>query len=348
MNKQKDLVEWLIEQAINSNASDIHIDPYEKITIIRFRIDGLLEKIYEMDISQHTELIGKIKILSGLRIDIHDKSQDGRFFHIYQHKRIDMRVSIMPTYYGENTVLRLLQPYSVDKRTFEELGFNPRDASIIKKAIHKPHGLILISGPTGSGKTTTLYMMLQQIISEQTSLITLEDPIEYAVPGIRQIQIKQERGFTFSTALRGILRQDPDIIMIGEIRDKDTAHIAIQTALTGHLLFSSIHAPNAASIIPRLIDMGIDPYLITSTVSVLISQRLVRKKVEGSYQGRIGVFEVVEVTDAMKKLILMKKDEHAILTLAKKDGTTTMLEDGTQKVGQGITTKEELQRVLYE
>ncbi len=272
------LVNLLIKEAHSLRASDIHIDPSANTVRIRLRIDGVLQDMHSFPKAIHPEVISRIKVLSGLRTDEHAASQDGRFRYVLPDtdEHVDLRVSIVPTYHGENTVLRLLQDSS-EIESLQELGFSPEDEKKIYTALKKKTGMILATGPTGSGKTTTLYTLLKCLSSKEVSIVTIEDPIEYAVPDIEQIQVNARASLTFANGLRSILRQDPNIIMVGEIRDAETAAIAVNTALTGHLLLSTLHTNDAATTLPRLLDMGIDAYLVSSTVSVAIGQRLVRK-----------------------------------------------------------------------
>lgn len=272
-----DLVDLVIDHAYNSRASDIHIDPEEKFVRLRLRIDGVLHDTYTLPKEIHSEVITRIKVLSGLRTDEHQAAQDGRFRPIIKDVGpIDIRVSITPTYYGENAVLRLLAE-KTEIFSLDTLGFTEKDKEKITRAIRKPYGMILATGPTGCGKTTTLYTVLKILNTREVSIITIEDPIEYAIEGINQIQVNSRTGLAFATGLRSILRQDPNIIMVGEIRDEETAAIAVNAALTGHLLFSTLHTNDAATTLPRLLDMKIEPYLIASTVNIAIGQRLVRK-----------------------------------------------------------------------
>ncbi|KKS11570.1 MAG: Type II secretion pathway protein E [Parcubacteria group bacterium GW2011_GWB1_41_5] len=272
------LVDQLIEKAHELRASDIHIDPLEGRVRIRFRIDGVLHDIYSFPKEINHEVISRIKILTKLRTDEHQATQDGRFRYIFSSdkKFIDFRVSIIPTYHGENAVLRLLTDKN-GEHSLETLGFSESDRKKIENAIKKTNGMILSTGPTGSGKTTTMYTLIKMLNSPGVSIITIEDPIEYAVNEIKQIQVNPRLGLTFANGLRSILRQDPNIIMVGEIRDTETAHIAVNTALTGHILLSTLHTSDAATTLPRLLDMGIPEYLVASTVSIAIGQRLVRK-----------------------------------------------------------------------
>ena len=271
------LIDHLLERAIDIHASDIHIDPQEKGIRVRFRVDGVLEDIHPLPKNIHGEMISRIKILSGLRTDEHNAAQDGRFRSIVSNKGIiDVRVSIAPTYHGENAVLRILSD-NAENFTLNTLGFTETDQKKIMNAIKKPSGMILVTGPTGSGKTTTLYTIIKMLNSKEISIITIEDPIEYAVADVEQIQVNTRTGLTFANGLRSILRQDPNVIMVGEIRDTETAGIAINSALTGHLLLSTLHTNDVSTTLPRLLDMKIESFLVASTISIAIGQRLVRK-----------------------------------------------------------------------
>lgn len=271
-----DALDKLIEEAYQMRASDIHIDPADRSVRVRFRIDGVLNEVLSFRKEMHQEMISRIKVLSGLRTDEHQSAQDGRFRTKVGDMTIDVRVSIVPTYYGENAVLRLLVDRT-EEFELDALGFSKDDQVKLNKAVGSPHGMILATGPTGSGKTTTLYTLLKKLSKPEVSIVTIEDPIEYAVEGIEQIQVNAGAGLTFANGLRSILRQDPNIIMVGEIRDKETAMIAVNTALTGHLLLSTLHTNDAATTLPRLLDMGVEPYLVASTANVAIGQRLVRR-----------------------------------------------------------------------
>jgi type II secretory ATPase GspE/PulE/Tfp pilus assembly ATPase PilB-like protein len=275
------LVEILIARAYLARASDIHLDPRTEHLSVRFRIDGVLQDTYTLPVRLHAEIISRIKILSGLRIDEHYSAQDGRFRiemgrETGEMHQVDVRVSVVPTYYGENAVLRLLAE-SVEAYTLESLGITPHNRDKILRALSRPHGMILTTGPTGSGKTTSMYTMLKILNQPGVSIVTLEDPIEYSIPGVSQIQINPKSGLTFGTGLRSILRQDPNVIMVGEIRDHETAGLATNTALTGHRILSTLHTNDAATTIPRLLDMGVESYLIASTLQLAIGQRLVRR-----------------------------------------------------------------------
>ncbi|OGI57132.1 hypothetical protein A3B85_03310 [Candidatus Nomurabacteria bacterium RIFCSPHIGHO2_02_FULL_37_13] len=272
------LVDCLIEKAHKNRSSDIHIDPEARDIRVRFRIDGVLQEVYKFPKQIHGEIISRIKVLSKLRSDEHQATQDGRFRYIFPETNefIDLRVSIAPTYHGENTMMRLLSD-KAEQFNLENLGFSENNQKKIMTALKKTNGMILATGPTGSGKTTTLYTLIKMLNSPEVSIITIEDPIEYAIDAIKQIQVNGHKGLNFANGLRSILRQDPNIIMVGEIRDAETANIAVNTALTGHLLLSTLHTNDAATTLPRLLDMGIEEYLVASTVSIAIGQRLVRK-----------------------------------------------------------------------
>ncbi|MBI5079512.1 type II/IV secretion system protein [Candidatus Wolfebacteria bacterium] len=271
------LVEDLMEYGYHSRASDVHVDPELDKVRIRFRIDGVLQDVFVFPKKIQQEIITRIKVLSGLRTDEHQAAQDGRFrAAVPDIGYVDVRVSIAPTYDGENAVMRILAEHS-KILSLNDLGMNERDFKCVKEAIKKPYGMILATGPTGSGKTTTLYTIIKELNTDEISIITIEDPIEYSIGGIDQIQVNSRTGLTFAAGLRSILRQDPNVIMVGEIRDEETAGIAVNAALTGHLMLSTIHTNNAATTLPRLMDMKIEPFLIASTVNVAIGQRLVRK-----------------------------------------------------------------------
>ncbi len=271
------LVDAILEEAVALRASDIHIEPAEAHVLVRLRVDGVLIDSFTLPRPILSEVISRIKVLSQLRTDEHQAAQDGRFRTTLANGRItDIRVSITPTYFGENAVMRILSDHAADF-TLELLGFSDDDRAKIEAAVKRPHGMILATGPTGSGKTTTLYTLVKKLNTKDISIVTIEDPIEYAISGITQIQINPRAGLTFANGLRSIRRQDPNVIMVGEIRDAETASIAVNTALTGHLLLSTLHTNDAATTLPRLLDMGIDAYLVASTVNVAIGQRLVRK-----------------------------------------------------------------------
>jgi type IV pilus assembly protein PilB len=275
------IVATILRYAVEGGASDIHIEPGIDKTHVRFRMDGDLHTSLELPVKVHPAVVARIKILSQMRLDEKRKPQDGRFSAQVEGRRIDFRVSTFPTQGGEKVVMRILDR-AKSVATMESLGFSAKDFATVKAALDRPYGIILISGPTGSGKSTTLFAMLSSIDRETQNVVTLEDPVEYEVPGVSQSQVHPEIGYTFASGLRSILRQDPDVIMVGEIRDKETAQLAIQAALTGHLVFSTIHTNTAAGVIPRLVDMGVDPYLIAPTLIAAIGQRLVRKLCPGA------------------------------------------------------------------
>jgi type IV pilus assembly protein PilB len=270
------LVDRLVEKAHAMRASDIHLDPGRGSVAVRLRIDGILQTVCELPLAVHQEVIARLKVLSGLRTDEHQAAQDGRFRVEVNGSPVDLRVSVVPTYYGENAVLRLLAEQG-EEYSLELLGFTKENRDRVLASIKKPHGMILVTGPTGSGKTTTLYTIIKMLNSPDRSILTIEDPVEYSIAGINQIPVNARTGLSFATGLRSMLRQDPDIIMVGEIRDTETAGLAVNTALTGHLLLSTLHTNDAATTLPRLLDMKVEPYLIASTVNIAIGQRLVRR-----------------------------------------------------------------------
>ncbi|MES2225683.1 MAG: GspE/PulE family protein [Patescibacteria group bacterium] len=278
------IVQTILRYAVEGGASDIHIEPTPEKTQVRFRMDGKLHMSLELPGKVHPAVVARIKILSQMRLDERRKPQDGRFSATVEGRRIDFRVSTFPTQFGEKVVMRILDR-SKSVATLESLGFTERDFQTIQEIIAKPYGIILISGPTGSGKSTTLFAMLSALDREALNVVSVEDPVEYEIPGVAQSQVHPEIGYTFASGLRSILRQDPNVIMVGEIRDKETAQLAIQAALTGHLVFSTIHTNTAAGVIPRLVDMGVDPYLIAPTLIAAIGQRLVRKLCPGAGVG---------------------------------------------------------------
>jgi general secretion pathway protein E len=384
------LMDCVIGKAHESRASDIHIDPTSTKVRVRLRIDGVMQETYEFPKTIQSEIISRVKVLARLRTDEHQATQDGRFRHTFPDTNdfIDIRVSIAPTYHGENAVLRLLSD-KAESFSLENLGFSKEDQKKILSALRKPTGMILSTGPTGSGKTTTLYTLIKMLNSPEVSIITIEDPIEYAVDGVEQIQVNARTGLSFANGLRSILRQDPNIIMVGEIRDSETANIAVNTALTGHLLLSTLHTNDAATTLPRLLDMGIESYLVASTVSIAIGQRLVRKicphckekvkmdsvleeglatltsrenhetitlykgkgceECNGSgYLGRICINEVLVADDDIREAILRKASSAELKKIAVKNGMTTMVEDGVKKAKVGETTIEEILRVVRE
>lgn len=356
-----ELVDSLIAYGYHRNSSDIHIDPSNEGVIVRYRIDGVLMYIDTISDTSHEELIARIKVLAGLRTDIHFVPQDGRFRFSHPVCECDVRVSIVPTHYGENAVLRLLKSES-DIPTLGKLGFSDHDVDRIMNSLSYHQGMILVTGPTGSGKTSTLYTLISSLANDRNSIITLEDPIEYAINGVRQIQINSRHGITFANGLRSIVRQDPDVIMVGEIRDTETAQIATNVSLTGHLLLSTLHTNSAIGAIPRLIDMGIDPYLVASTLSLVIAQRLVRKLCESckgagcgcnmcgniGFKGRTVVTETLVVDEELRKYIMSRTSMEEIVRYLKSKGMRSMYEDGIDKVERGITTEDEISRILHE
>ncbi len=270
------IVATVLNHAVEENASDIHIEPTDDLLKIRFRVDGLMTTNLTLPMNVHPAIVARIKILCNMKIDEKRKPQDGRFSAHIAGRKIDLRVSTFPAYYGEKVVMRILDPQK-GVLPLDKIGMSERDLRLVRNALARPYGLILISGPTGSGKTTTLYSMLEEVDREGQNVLSLEDPVEYNISGMNQSQVRPEIGYTFASGLRTTLRQDPDIIMVGEIRDKETAQLAVQAALTGHLVFSTIHTNNAIGVIPRLIDMGVDPYLIAPTLALAMAQRLVKK-----------------------------------------------------------------------
>ncbi|MEK9152412.1 MAG: GspE/PulE family protein [Patescibacteria group bacterium] len=270
------ILDSIIEHAIALNASDIHFEPFEKALLVRYRIDGIVREIVKMPIEIGPIIVARIKVISGLQIDIHNAPQDGRFRFNFENTYVDVRVSTLPSFYGEKAEMRLLQG-GARPQSLAELGIEDKDLAAVQNAILKPHGMLLVTGPTGSGKTTTLYSMLHILNTPEVSINTIEDPIEYNIPGVTQTQVNVKAGVTFAGGLRALVRQNPNIIMIGEIRDGETADIAVNAALTGHLVLSTLHTNDAPTAIPRLIDMGVQPFLIASTLDVAIAQRLVRK-----------------------------------------------------------------------
>lgn len=383
------IVDLLINYAYQDKASDVHIEPEEKDSLIRFRIDGILHDVLFLPKSLHDQIITRIKILSRLRTDEHLSPQDGKMRINVEEEEIDVRVSILPVTEGEKAALRLLSS-KFRKFSLIDLGMNERDLKKVTAAYSKPYGMILSTGPTGSGKTTSIYAILKILNIREKNITTIEDPVEYRIKGVNQINVNTKTNLTFANGLRSILRQDPNIIFVGEIRDSETAGIAVNASLTGHLVLSTLHTNDAATALPRLIDMNVEPFLVASTVNVIIAQRLVRKICEickgtrvitkedllknlppevvgkyidgkasiiiyqgtgckichlTGYSGRIGVFEVLEVTKKIRDLITKRQDADVILQKAIEEGMTTMLDDGLEKVMKGLTTIEEVLRV---
>ncbi|OIO32456.1 MAG: type II secretion system protein GspE [Candidatus Omnitrophica bacterium CG1_02_40_15] len=376
------LVNMIIMQAVKDKASDIHIEPEETRLAVRFRIDGILHEMFSPPKHLEPALMSRIKVLSKMDIAEKRKPQDGRFNMKALDRDIDLRVSAFPTIYGENIVIRILDRGAI-LLGLDKVGFSREIQKEFKRLIKYPHGIILVTGPTGSGKTTTLYSALSTIDSEEQNVITIEDPVEYHIGRIRQSQINPKAGLTFAAGLRSILRQDPDIIMVGEIRDKETAEISVQAALTGHLVFSTLHTNDASGALSRLIDMGIEPFLISSSIIGILAQRLVRKicdkckeeytptddilkalglsdkngifKGKGcdackntGYKGRIGIFELLIVNDQIKKLVVDKVSSDIIKKKTIEMGMKTMRDDGIDKVLKGITTPEEVIKATQE
>jgi len=354
------LVEKILAEAHARGASDVHLDPHAGRIVVRMRVDGILHDVSEIHAGMRAEVLARIKILAGLRTDEQFAAQDGRFrFASSAMEGIDVRVSTAPTYHGENAVLRLLTPL-VEHSALETLGFSFGHANAIEAALTRPHGMILVTGPTGSGKTSTLYTLITLLNKREVNIITIEDPVEYSIEGVNQIQVNARSGLTFETGLRSMLRQDPDIIMVGEIRDSVTAGLACNSALTGHLILSTLHTNDAVSALPRLLDLGIEPYLLASTVSLVIAQRLVRKVCTDcinmgcehccgtGYRGRICVAEVLGMTPVLREAMLRKASIDELRSLAISSGMIPMLEDGDTKARMGITSSEEVLRLRYE
>jgi type II secretory ATPase GspE/PulE/Tfp pilus assembly ATPase PilB-like protein len=375
------LVDLFIKKGIAEKATDIHFSPDTKATHIAYRLDGIMMPAYVLPKELHTSLVTRIKVLAGLNIAEQRKAQDGGINFSYSGRTVDIRVSTSPTDVGENAVLRLLDSGSV-VMGLENLGFSRKDHDAIMALSEKPHGIVLSAGPTGSGKTTTLYSILGSLDALERNILTIEDPIEYRVPYIKQSQVNVKAGHTFAAAIRTFLRQDPDVILVGEIRDLETAHIAFQAAMTGHLVFSTVHTNDAASSIARLLDLGVEPYLIPSCLRAVMAQRLVRRVctrcceeyyftedeislygllsygisselrgrgcqycAERGYKGRIGIIEILHVSPNVSKLILEKTSSDQIEYVARSEGMVTMREDGLDKVKRGITTVSEVLRV---
>lgn len=397
----------ILEYAAKNRASDIHVEPLEKELKIRCRVDGVLREIMKLPKDTEAPLVSRVKILANLKIDEHRIPQDGQFTIKTAGKDIDLRIAISPVVWGEQVVIRLLDKTGTSLK-LEDMGYRGRALTAIRKGLERPNGMILTSGPTGSGKSTSMYALIQEIKNESINIVTLEDPVEYKISGVNQIQVNPDVGLTFASGLRSILRQDPDVVMVGEIRDKETAQLAVQAALTGHLVFSTLHTNSAAGILPRLLDMGIEPFLIASTVHTVIGQRLVRrispdykesyqsdgaeteavkatlgrllpkKEAEvkevahdlgyeslpladqnaytlfkgkdspespGGYKGRMGLYEVFEVTEAIQDKILKRAPSSEIQGIAVKEGMVTMREDGYLKALAGDTTISEVNRV---
>ena len=385
------ILETVFAGGLASGASDVHIEPEEKNVRMRYRLDGVLTEILMFDLETYGLLLSRIKLISGLKLNVKDAAQDGRFSVKIDQENIEVRTSILPGAYGESIVLRILQPSTI-ALSMEELGIEPNLLSALKREIRKPNGMILNTGPTGSGKTTTLYAFLKSVHTPQIKIITIEDPIEYHLPGIVQTQVDKKK-YTFASGLRSTLRQDPDVIMVGEIRDGEVAETAINAALTGHLVFSTLHTNTAAGSFPRLIDLGVNPKVISSAVNIVMAQRLVRRLCEkckkevplegekkslvdsiissivnkenvpeqqsvvweavgcnecggSGFKGRIGIYEAIIMDDVIEKLIKESASERDIEKGALSQGIMSLKQDGLLKVLRGVTSLEELERVI--
>ena len=373
------LVDSLLSKAIQVRASDIHVEPEENLVSVRFRVDGMLQQVTSFPLTVHPAVVSRIKILGGMDITETRKPQDGKIHTQLEGKDLDIRVSSFPTVFGENMVLRLL-----DKRAMlpnlAELGFSKGALDVFAKLIVRPYGIILVTGPTGSGKTTTLYASLSKINTEDKNIVTIEDPVEFVIPRIRQTQVNVKAGITFAGGLRGFLRQDPDIMMVGEIRDRETVEVAIQAALTGHLVFSTLHTNDASAALTRLVDIGVEPFLISSSVIGVLAQRLVRVNCikcrepytplpavlqsvglpenselmrgkgcsrcnQTGFMGRTGLYELMVMTDEIKVLVDQRRSAADIRKLAIQQGLKTLRQDGLEKVLHGLTSLEEVLRV---
>jgi len=388
------IVDNLIGYAYSSRASDIHVEVFEDYILVRFRIDGVLREIIRMPKEVHAAIVARIKLLAGLKIDEHYKPQDGRFRHKVGSDVLDMRVAVMPTYYGEKVEMRLL-PATQRPLSLEELGILEDTAAIVRDNIKKSYGMVLVCGPTGSGKTTTLYSILGLLNRPEVNIVTIEDPVEYNIQYVNHTQINPAAGITFANGLRAILRQDPNVIMVGEIRDAETAEISVQSALTGHLVLSSLHTNDAPTAVPRLFDMNIPNFLVSAVLNAVLAQRLVRKICaaciyslapspevieilrqqmkelgleekfqppklifEGKgcpacggtgYRGRLGIFEILNVSEPIRQIIVSQDFSLDLLKReAQKEGMITMFEDGLRKVERGLTTVDEILRVIRE
>ncbi len=392
--KVSDLIILIMASAVQSRASDIHIEAEEEGIKVRFRIDGVLIDVAEINKKYWSQIVSRIKLISNLKINIVDQPQDGRFTIYIEKDKTDVRVSCLPTSYGESVVMRLLRS-STASLSFEELGLRKEPFEVLKRQIERPNGMVITTGPTGSGKTTTLYAILNKLNTQETKIITLENPIEYRLKGINQSQVDKAKEYTFATGLRSILRQDPDVVMVGEIRDLETSEIAIQAALTGHLVISTLHTNDAAGALPRFLSMGVKPFLLAPAINAVVGQRLVRKvcpdckkeiNIENSkmervrtllldlpekseikvdfnnlkfyqgggceschglgYKGRIGIYEVFTIDSEIEREIQAGNlSEYTMRDLTKKQGMTTMAQDGVLKALDGITTIDEVFRV---
>jgi type IV pilus assembly protein PilB len=383
-----EVVDEIIKDALSFKASDIHFEPSSETVTVRFRVDGSLRQAGQLPKEHYENILNRIKVESGMRIDEHLAAQDGAMQRRAEDWSVDLRVSLIPTVEGEKVVMRVLGSY-VAGFTFSDVGLSDAHREIVERSIAKPFGMILTTGPTGSGKTTTLYSLLKMLNKPNLNITTIEDPVEYKMAGTNQIQVREATGMTFTQGLRSIVRQDPDIILVGEIRDQETAEISVNAALTGHLLLSTFHANDAATAMPRLIDMGIEPFLLASTIEIIIAQRLVRKICShcrysmsvadatatlhtpglnlhkyfkdddnvyagkgcnacnnSGFQGRVALFEIIEMTPQMQELMLHSPSNRQIEDLARKQGAKPMFEDGIEKVRNGVTTLSEVLRVV--
>lgn len=362
------ILDEIIADSLMLNASDIHIEPQTSEVLVRFRVDGVIQEAGRIPKIYYENILNRIKVQAHLRTDDHFSAQDGAIRFEDDETSADIRVSIVPIMDGEKVVMRILSKY-VRGFTLSNLGLAVGDEKILEAASKKPFGMILVVGPTGSGKTTTLYSLIRILNKPQINIATIEDPVEYKVQGVNQIQVNNDTNLTFAQGLKSIVRQDPDIILVGEIRDNETVEIAVNAALTGHLLLSTFHANDAATAIPRLLDMKIEPFLLASTMELIIAQRLVRRICEHcrysytekkqtlykgkgceacnhtGYKGRIAIFEFIQITPLLQDLILKNPSSKQIWEIAKKQGSRTLYEDGLEKVRSGITTMEELRRV---
>jgi general secretion pathway protein E len=355
----------LLTQAAKDGASDIHIEPYERSSSVRFRVDGTLREVVQPNKALHAALISRLKIMAELDISEKRLPQDGRISLRIGGRAIDVRVSTLPSAHGERAVLRLLDK-GEQKFSLESLGMDGEVLEQFNRLVQQPHGIVLVTGPTGSGKTTTLYASLTRLDTRTSNVLTVEDPVEYELPGIGQTQVNPKIDLTFAKALRAILRQDPDVVMIGEIRDFETAQIAIQASLTGHLVLATVHTNDAPSTVNRLIDMGVEPFLLSSSLLGVLAQRLVRKLCEyckredehhrwhpvgcehcvnSGYKGRTGVYELLVVDDTIQGLIHGRAAEQELVKAAAANGMRSMREDGERLVAEGITSLEEVVRV---
>jgi type IV pilus assembly protein PilB len=379
------LTNWLLHRAIEERASDVHIEPQDKDLVVRLRVDGLLQEAQRLPKWTQSAIVSRIKVLSNLDIAEKRQPQDGRLMVEMRGRRVDMRVSTLPTTHGEKVVIRVIDQEQT-LRVLDDLGLFPDDRARIENYLSRPQGILIVTGPTGSGKSTLLYAALRHIQSVTKNIVTVEDPVEYQIPGLNQVQVDEKGKKSFPTALRAILRQDPDVIMIGEIRDKETAQIAFRASITGHLVLSTVHTNDAAGAVTRLVDLGLEPFMVASSLIGVVSMRLVRTLCprcretyevsaaslcrlgapdvgDGSvqltrgrgcphcrktgYHGRTGIYETLEVTDAMRGLISQNLSDAAIRAAAIEQGMRTLGEDGLKKVLEGRTTLDEVSRVIY-